>query len=354
MPMRPLRGIADFGNVLPCPGRPPIVRMQTGEHAMHPLQPAQINPIPSGLPTFLSADRCDDLSQLEADVAIVGVPYGVPYDLPGMRSPSATAPAAIRAASTRFVRYLSHYDFDLGGPVFAGRDIRIIDCGDVAMNAGDFEGNSQRTTTVIETIRDRGAVPIILGGDHAIPIPVMRAYRDIGSMAMIQLDAHIDWRHEVDGVTEGLSSPMRRASELPYVNGMAQFGIRGTGSACQEEVDAALAYGSALVTAEEIHERGVASTVDRIPVAENYYITFDADGLDPTIAPGVNSPALGGLTYYQAARLIEAVAKRGKIVGYDIVEVVPDRDVGSITSFTAARLTLFTIGAMAHAGQVGR
>lgn len=313
-----------------------------------------ISPIPSGLPSFLDAERCKDLHQLDADVAIIGVPYGVPYDLAGMRSPSAPAPGAIRAASRRFVKYLSHYDFDLGGPVFAGRDVRIADCGDVYMQSGDFEGNSQRTTEAIRLIRKSGAVPIVLGGDHAIPIPVMRGFDDVGSMAVIQLDAHIDWRHEINGITEGLSSPMRRASELPYVAGMAQFGIRGIGSARQEEVNSALAYGSQLVTAEEIHDRGVASVIDRIPEAENYYITFDADGLDPAIAPGVTTSAPGGLTYYQAARLIEAVARRGRIVGYDFVEVAPDNDVGGMTTMIAARLALFTIGVLAHAGQVGR
>lgn len=313
-----------------------------------------ISPIPSGLPSFLDVERCKALSEFDADVAIIGVPYGVPYDLAGMRSPSAPAPAAIRAASRRFVKYLSHYDFDLGGPVFAGRDVRIVDCGDVAMQSGDFDGNSQRTTEVIRQIRNAGAVPIVLGGDHAIPIPVMRGFDDIESMAVIQLDAHIDWRHEVNGITEGLSSPMRRASELPFVSGMAQFGIRGIGSARQEEVDAAVTYGSKLVTAEEIHENGVRSVFEQIPEAENYYITFDADGLDPSIAPGVNTSAPGGLTYFQAARIIEAVAKRGKIAGYDFVEVVPENDIGGVTCMTAARLALFTIGVLAHGGQIGQ
>lgn len=313
-----------------------------------------INPIPSGLPSFLDAERCKSLDDLVADVAIIGVPYGVPYDLAGMRSPSAPAPGAIRSASRRFVKQLFHFDFDLGGPIFAGRDVRIVDCGDVFMRSGDFEGNSQRTTEAIRLIRKAGAIPIVLGGDHAIPIPVMRGFEGIGSVAVVQLDAHIDWRHEVNGVTEGLSSPMRRASELPFVDGMAQFGIRGIGSARQEEVDAALAYGSMLVTAERIHEQGVQAVAGNIPDAENFYITFDADGLDPSIAPGVNTSAPGGLTYYQAARLIEAVAKKGNIVGYDFVEVVPDNDIGVMTALLGARLTLFTIGTLAHTGQIGR
>ncbi len=318
-------------------------------------EPQLISPIPSGLPSFLDSERIKRLDQVEgADVAIIGVPYGVPYDVAGMRSPSAPAPSAVRAASRRFTRYLAHYDFDLGGPLFNDRDVRIVDCGDVFMQSGDFAGNASRTEQVVRTIRKHGAVPIILGGDHAIPIPVMRAYDDVGSMAVIQLDAHIDWRHEVNGVTEGLSSPMRRASELSHVGGMAQFGIRGTGSAGKEDVEAALGYGSRLVMAEQIHDQGVASVLDQIPNASSYYVTFDIDGLDPSIAPGVNTPSPGGLTYFQAARLIEAVIQRGKLVGLDIVEIVPDNDVGDMTSFNTARLVLFTIGALAHAGQIGR
>jgi agmatinase len=312
-----------------------------------------ISPIPSGLPTFIDATRCKNLNELDADVAIIGVPYGVPYDLAGMRSPSATAPGAIRAASRPMVRYLSHYDFDLGGPVFAGREVRIADCGDVHMQSGDLEGNSQRTTEAIRSIRATGAVPIVLGGDHAIPIPVMRAFDDISSMAVVQLDAHIDWRDEVNGVREGLSSPIRRASELPYVDGIAQFGIRGIGSARQEEVDAAVDYGAKLVRAEEIHESGISSVIDHIPEAVNYYITFDADGLDPSIAPGVNTSAPGGMTYFQSARLIEAVARRGRLVGFDFVEVCPDKDIGGMTAKLAARLVLFTIGVLAHTAQIG-
>jgi agmatinase len=314
-----------------------------------------ISPIPSGLPSFLDAERIRTLDQIEgADVAVLGVPYGVPYDLAGMRSPSAPAPGAIRAASRRFVKHLGHYDFDLGGPLFADRTVRIVDCGDVFMRSGDFDGNAARTEQLVRAIRSSGAVPIILGGDHAIPIPVMRALDDAGEVAVVQLDAHIDWRHEINGVTNGLSSPMRRASELDFVQGMVQFGIRGMGSARQEDVDAALAHGSRLIHAEQIHEQGVTAVLDQIPAASNYYITFDADGLDPSIAPGVNSPAFGGLSYFQAIRIIEAVAMRGRIVGFDFVEVAPENDAGEMTSVVAARILLFTIGALAHSGQIGR
>jgi agmatinase len=315
---------------------------------------ARIVPVPQGKPTFLDAPRCSDLGALEADIAVLGVRFGYPYGMDGSMSASATAPAAIRAQSARWAPYVEHYDYDFGSDIFAGRQVRIVDCGDVAMTPGDFAGNSAATTAVVNAILDRGAVPIVLGGDHAIPIPVFRAYQGRGSMVIVQLDQHIDWRQERNGVTEGLSSTMRRASEMPWVRGMAQIGLRAVGSARQQEVEDALAYGSVHVRAEELHEVGVDAVLERIPPSDRYYITFDADALDVPIAPAVLVPGFGGITYYEASNLLRGVARQGRIVGYDIVEVVPALDVGNITSHVCARLTLNLIGEMAHMGQVGR
>lgn len=314
----------------------------------------RIVPIPPGKPTFLDSPRIDDLSTLEADVAILGVPYGYPYDMAGSTSASSTAPAAIRAQSVRWAPYLTHYDYDFGSDIFAGREVRIVDCGDVAMTPGDYAGNSAATTAVVKAILDRGAVPVVLGGDHAVPIPVFRAYEGREPMVIVQLDQHIDWRQERNGVSEGLSSTMRRASEMPWVSGMAQIGLRAVGSARQQEVDDALAYGSVQVRAEELHEIGVAAVLASIPASDRYYITFDADALDVPIAPGVLTPGFGGVTYYEASNLLRGLARKGTIVGYDVVEIVPSLDVANVTSHVCARLSLNLIGEMAHAGQIGR
>jgi agmatinase len=315
---------------------------------------SRISPVPLGRATFLDSPRCDDLDTLDADVAIIGVPFGYPYDLAGLTSPSSSAPAALREQSVRHVPFLSHYDYDFGADLFAGREVRIVDCGDVAMKPGDFAGNAAATTTAVKAILDRGAVPIVLGGDHAIPIPVFRAFEGREPMVVIQLDQHIDWREERNGVTQGLSSTMRRASEMPWVSGMAQIGLHAVGSARQQEVDDSLAYGSVQVRAEEVHEIGVDAVLERIPRSDRYYITFDADGLYAPLAPGVLSPGFGGLTYYEASNLLRGVARKGKIVGYDIVEIVPSVDVANLTSQVCARLTLNLIGEMAHQGQIGR
>lgn len=313
----------------------------------------RLTPVPAGRPTFLDVARCTDLRTLEADVAVIGVPFGVPYDL-SISARQSLTPAAVRAQSMAYVPwYATHYDFEFGGDLFAGRFVRIVDCGDVAMVPGRWGENSRATTEAIKEILGRGAVPFVIGGDDSIPIPVLRAYGEQKPMCLVQIDAHIDWRDEREGIREGLSSPMRRASEMPWIRGMAQIGIRGFGSARRPEFDDARTYGSALVGAAEVHGAGVEAALRRIPAADRYYITLDADGLDPSIAPAVASPAFGGLTYDEVTGLLRGVAARGRVVGFDVVEIVPDIDAQYMTCRLAVRLILNLVGALAHTGQLG-
>ncbi|TME29301.1 MAG: hypothetical protein E6I75_22405 [Chloroflexi bacterium] len=194
---------------------------------------ARTIPVPLGRPSFLDVPRCDDLDTLEADIAIIAYPFTVPYSLEWSRQPSSLAPAAIRESTLRYASYLQHYDFDFGSELFAGRTVRIVDCGDVFEMPGCYEENSRTATAVIRRILEQGAVPFIFGGDHATTIPMMRAYEGRGPICVVHLDAHLDWRDEINGVHDGLSSPMRRASELPWVTSMIQIGLRAVGSARQ-------------------------------------------------------------------------------------------------------------------------
>jgi agmatinase len=317
------------------------------------MQPA-IFPVPLNRPTFLEAERCDDLDSLEADIAIIAIPYNTPYDLVRSRAPSSRAPETMREQSLRWSGRLEHYDFEFGGPLLGGRKLRIVDCGDVAQQAGQYEENNRMATAVVKKILERGAVPFILGGDHATTIPVMRAYEGRGPICAVHVDAHLDWRDEINGVHDGLSSPMRRASELPWVTSMIQIGLRGIGSARQREVDDAANWGSIRVRAEELHDVGVEEVLKRVPVEQNYYISFDTDVLDPSIAPGVNSFSPGGLTYFQATNILRGVARKGRVVGIDFVEVAPDRDHIDMTSLTNVRLILNVLGELIQQGQVGR
>ena len=303
---------------------------------------------------FINAAQVSDLAALDADIAILGAPHGLSYDPANPEDESANAPRTIREESLRLAPRLRNYDWDFGGDFLAGRDVRFADCGDVTGPRDSYPAYQRAVTEAVRAIVRRGAVPVVLGGNDAIPIPVLRAYEGEPPFCLVQIDAHIDWRDEYEGIREGFSSPMRRASEMPWVRGMAQIGLRGIGSARQQEVDDALAYGSVMIRAEEVHERGVEAALARIPAAERYFVTFDVDALDPAIAPGVGSKMFGGLTYFEATNLLKGVAARGRIVGCDFVEVVPESDWKNITSLLMARLALNLIGAMAHSGQIGR
>ncbi|MFM9107910.1 MAG: agmatinase [Chloroflexota bacterium] len=311
-------------------------------------------PVPPRRPTFLLAPACDDLAALDADVAVLGVPHGTPYDMANMQGPSAGAPRAVREQSVRYAgEARTSWDFTFGGTLFNGAQVRIADCGDVFMLPGDHAGNSARATAAVNAILDRGAFPLVLGGDHSIPIPVMRAFEGRGDLCVVQFDAHIDWREERFGVREGLSSIMRRGAELACVTGMAQIGMRGIGSAREEEARAAEAWGSVIIPAADLHRDGPEAVLERIPAASRYYLTLDMDGMDPAIAPGVNDPAFGGITYDEATALMRGLARKGRIAGFDLVEIVPAADVRDLTSYLGARLALNLLGAMAWTGQFG-
>jgi agmatinase len=294
--------------------------------------------IPAVGHSFFRCPVADDLDSLQADVAILGIPIGFPYTRAELYTDQSKAPAALREATAKIDYPNQQYDFDTEGTVFRGQDIRMFDCGDVLVDEEDLGGSSKRAEAAVRKILKSGALPIIIGGDHSIPIPVLRAYdQEDGPITIIQIDAHMDWRDEVNGVREGYSSPMRRLSEMEHVGDFFQIGLRGQGSARTGETDAAQAYGANIISAYEVHERGMQSVLDRIPSGGKYYITLDADGMDPSVMPGVGYPAPGGLTYHQLRQLILGIVGKGRVVGMDIVEIAPSRDVNGLSLVAALR-----------------
>jgi agmatinase len=137
---------------------------------------------------------------------------------------------------------------------------------------------------------------------------------------------------------------------MDHIKDIFQIGIRAQGSARPEEVADALAYGANIITAYELHDVGMDAILNRIPDGGQYYITIDADGMDPSVMPAVAGPALGGVTYHQARKLIHGLVKKGRVVGMDLVEITPAIDVNRITAIAAARLFVNLIGATIAAG----
>jgi len=288
-----------------------------------------------------------------ADIAILGIPFGNPYAVSEMANDQSRAPDAIRQfLSMSDIKYSrNHYDFDLQGPLLDGRDIKVVDCGNVTADMHDHKQHFLRAEQVARIIFQQNATLIALGGDHGVPIPITRALEVFGqNITLVQVDAHLDWRHEIHGETEGYSSPIRRASELPWIDNIIQIGLRGIGSARTAEVDDAIAYGAKLIDAYEMHAIGIDAVLDQIPDGGPYYLTIDADGLDPTIMPAVMAQTPGGLSWIQIRALIHGLVQKGRVLGMDLVEIAPSQDVEKTTLFHAERLLCNFIGACVRAG----
>ncbi len=300
--------------------------------------------------TFLGFPLCTDLDTIEADIAILGIPYGYSYSSEGFSNDQANAPSAVRIESVRLSDGLDRWDFDLGGPLFGSSKVRVVDCGNVPGDHTDIKSHYRTAEKAVKTILERRAYPVAIGGDHGVPIPVFRAFDGHGPITLVHVDAHIDWRDEVNGISEGYSSPIRRASELSHIDRIFQIGMRGQGSARTKEVEDALAYGVEIITAYEVHEKGMDFVLGRIPANRRYYLTIDADGLDPTVMPAVASPVAGGLLFHQMRSLIHGLVLKGQLLGMDIVEIAPKLDLNGISSLTAGQLILNFIGATARVG----
>ena len=312
----------------------------------------ELTEAPGGPPgTFLDFPLALDLDGLDADIAILGIPFGLPYSAREMANDQSRAPDAIRGASAR-PHYARHcYDWDLGGTLLDGRDIRVVDCGNVTADPADHQAHYRRAEAAARKIFRSGATLVTLGGDHGIPIPVMRALEGVAEgITLVHVDAHLDWRDESNGVREGFRSPIRRASEMAWFDKIVQIGIRGIGSLSSEEVAEARASGVDIITAYEMHDIGMEAVLDRIPGGGPYYLTIDADGLDPTIMPAVMSQTPGGLDWIQIRKLVHGLVGKGRVLGMDLVEIAPGYDHGQITLVHAERLICNFIGACARAG----
>jgi agmatinase len=298
--------------------------------------------------TFAGFPSCVDLTQLQADIALIGIPYGTPY-APEKPPHSLHAPNVIRRESNRYKDDPTAWDFDLGGTLLGDFSIRVVDCGDLPGSQDDPVGNRERAQDVVASILAKNAIPLVLGGDDSVPIPVMCAYEGGEPFNVLQLDAHIDWRGSVGGVREGYSSTMRWASELDCVVGIVQAGMRGVGSARAEEHHAAANYGAEIVLAKTLMREGAQAVLQHIPKGGRCFMTIDFDVLDPSMMPAVGAPTPGGLHYQTLIDIIHAVAARIKIVGVCLVEFAPQADLHNLGAVTAMRIVWNVIGALARA-----
>ncbi len=303
-----------------------------------------IVPPPRG---FLDWPVVTDPAAWHADVAMVGIPLSEPYAGNPHPNDQARAPDWVRSQSSQFCDGPDQWDFDLGGSLGEALPARCLDLGNLVWDGGDYPAFLRETAGRLAGLWRQGTQVLALGGDHGVSIPLLHGLEGVGEpVHIVHVDAHLDWRDEAGGVRHGYSSPLRRASELPWIRGMTQIGLRGTGSARREEYEASLDWGARHVSARALHDRGIEWVIDQLPETGPFYLTVDADGIDPMLMPAVLAPVPGGLTAPQMFRLIRAICKRGRLVGMDIVEIAPGMEpANALTAIMAGRMFIHALGA---------
>ncbi len=295
----------------------------------------------AGLTTFARLPRLEDVDWY--DVAVVGIPFdsGVTFR-PGARF----GPSAIREAS----RLLRPFNPALDAMPF--RDAQVVDAGDIACNPFDIDEALGQIQTGIAGLAADGRPFVILGGDHTVALPSLRAVRDVhGPVALVHFDAHLDTWDTYFGAPVTHGTPFRRASEegLVVKGRSAHVGLRGSLYDRRDLIDDE-ELGFTIVHCSDIERLGADGVVDRVldRVSDTpVYVSIDIDVLDPAFAPATGTPEAGGMTSRELLAVLRGMSAL-PIVGADVVEVSPTYDHAQITAVAAANIAyeLVTIMAM--------
>ncbi|RLJ41756.1 guanidinobutyrase [Litoreibacter meonggei] len=298
-----------------------------------PNQPVSGNDLArfAGQGTFMRLPKVENAEGL--DVAFVGIPmdHGSSW-----RSGTRFGPAQVRNESSM----IRPYAVQTGAAPFDA--LQCADIGDVAINTFNLRDSIRIITEYYDTLLKHDVIPMTIGGDHTITLPILRAIaKKHGPVGLVHVDAHADVNDEMFGERECHGTVFRRAYEegLLRPTDVYQIGLRGTGYTA-EDFDEPREWGFNLTLAQEVWHKSTAPLAAQIKNnmgAGPVYITYDIDSLDPSIAPGTGTPEIGGLTTPQALELIRGL--RGlPIVGCDLVEVAPPYDTSGNTALTAANI----------------
>lgn len=313
---------------------------------------AAANMAPTGIASFAKCSICTDIRKTNADVAIIGAPFDI--GIQG-RTGARLGPRGIRTASTRFsYKPGGSYDYERHTAYMDANLWSVEDCGDVDYVPGDLRESFSNLTEAVRILTERGALPVILGGDHSITYPILKGFKDAGTFHIIHFDAHLDWTKSVSGQKYSNGSPMRNAATLPYVDHMIHIGLRGLGSSTPTDFADSLANGDSIFSVKEARNLGVDALFSSIPIGEKVYVSFDIDAMEATLAPATGSPMFGGFWYNEIVDMLEALAARFKVIGMDMVEVAPQYDgPGGNTCYLAARLISDLLGFVLKQREIG-
>lgn len=268
------------------------------------------------------------------DIAIVGVPLDCGTS---NRAGSRYGPRQIRAESV----LVRPYAMATGAAPFDS--FQIADTGDVALNTYSLEKSVDIIEAHFDTLLQSGAKTLSMGGDHTITLPILRAQaKRHGPLAVVHVDAHADMNDHMFGEPVTHGTIFRRAIEEGLVDParMVQIGLRATGYVA-DDFDWARGHGVRVVPAEECWYQSLAPLMaevrEQVGTDHPVYLSFDIDGLDPSVAPGTGTPEPGGLSGSQGIEIIRGVSGLN-VIGADLVEVSPPYDTTGNTALLGANL----------------
>lgn len=243
-----------------------------------------------GICTFGTYPVQEDLSDIHADMAVLGVPYDTGE---AWAAGSKLGPQRIREASSFMNPTIDGcYDFEKD-KVFLGSDCTVVDAGNVEMVPADVKKNMARIEETVRKIVKQDVIPVILGGDHSITVPCIKALDRMDDITVIHIGAHLDWKPSESEDYFCNKNTMYELSKLKQIRHMVQIGIRGIESGSRKEFEAARAYGSTVISAKQARKAGVEGVLAQIPDSSAYYITVDAAGFDCSVAAGTGRPVPG-------------------------------------------------------------
>jgi agmatinase len=257
---------------------------------------------------------CNNYGVSSADVVFLGVPFdGTSTGRVGSRE----APNAIRAASYNLETYSAYTETDLA-------DMKMTDYGNLITVPGDTDMTLKRLEDTVFDIKDK--FPVVVGGEHIVTLPVIKALiREHPKLSVLQFDAHLDLKDEYIGNKLSHVTVMRRLVEILGKNRIIQVGARSF----SDDEKAFAGKNTILKTPENLLRYDIKGPV---------YITIDMDVFDPALAPGVSTPAPGGMVPERFFDLIRELGKRMEVVGFDVVETCPPKDDANMTSLLAAEV----------------
>jgi agmatinase len=305
----------------------------------------------AGINTFLKAPYCENIRDVgKYDVAILGAPFdmGTTY-----RAGCRFGPQAVRRISALY----DSYNADMGVDLY--EELNLCDAGDVFVIPSNIEKSFDQIDGAVSFVHKEGAFPVVIGGDHSIGYPDVRAIAPHieGRVGIVHLDRHIDMQ-ERDMDERMHTTPWFHSTNIPNApaSNLVQMGIGGWYGS-RPGMKVARERRSTVITISDVEELGVEKAVEIAleyawKDAEAVFLSFDIDSIDSGFVPGTGSPEPGGLLPREALKALRMVAREG-ICGMEVVEIAPPYDVSDMTAQLGARAIMDVLGTMVEEGHLG-